>query len=191
MEKEKKEKIDWKKMVDEAKAEFERAVEFLKSELTKIRGTRASPALIENLQVEIFGQKFLLKQLGTISIPQAREIVIEPWDGSYIEGIVKAIENSDLSLSPIVDQNKIRIALPPITQEYKDQLIKLISQKKEITKKRMREERERVWRKIREAFTQKQISEDDKYKAKEKLQDLLKEYQEKIDQIVSKKISEI
>ncbi len=188
---EKKEKIDYRKVIEKIKPEFEAAIEFLKRELSKIRTSRANPALIEDLQVEIFGKKFLLKQLGTISVPQARQILIEPWDASYVEGILKAIEKADLGVSATVDQNKIKIHLPPMTEEFKQNLLRLVSQKKERAKKMIREARERAWREIKEGFLEGRLSEDEKYKGKDKLQDLVEDYNERIEEMVERKIKEI
>jgi len=188
---EKKEKINYKDLIQKVKPEFEEALEYLKGELAKIRTSRASPALIENLKVEIFGQTFPLKQLGTISIPQAREIIIHPWDSSYIEGIVKAIENADLGVSPVVSGNEIKISLPPMTEEFRENLLRIVSEKKERAKKMIREARERVWNQIQRGFREGKISEDEKYKGKEELQDLVEEYNEKIEEIVERKIEEI
>ncbi|HDM31858.1 MAG TPA: ribosome recycling factor [bacterium] len=188
---EKKEKINYKELIQKVKPDFEEALEYLKRELAKIRTSRASPALVENLKVEVFGQKFPLKQLGTISVPQAREIIIQPWDSSYIEGIVKALENADLGVSPVVSGNEIRISLPPMTEEFRKNLLRIVSQKKEKAKKMIREAREWVWNQIQRGFREGRLSEDEKYKGKDELQDLVEEFNEKIEEMVEKKIEEI
>ncbi len=188
---EKKEKINYKELIQKVKPDFEEALEYLKRELAKIRTSRASPTLVENLKVEVFGQKFPLKQLGTISVPQAREIIIQPWDSSYIEGIVKALENADLGVSPVVSGNEIRISLPPMTEEFRKNLLRIVSQKKEKAKKMIREAREWVWNQIQRGFREGRLSEDEKYKGKDELQDLVEEFNEKIEEMVEKKIEEI
>jgi ribosome recycling factor len=139
--KEEKERIDYRKIIEKVKPEMERAVKAFEEEVKTIRSSRASPELVENLQVECFGQKFLLRQLGQISIPEPRQILISPWDSSYIEPIVKAIEKSGLGASPTVNGNSIRITLPPVTEEFKKNLLRILSQKKEAAKKKIREAR--------------------------------------------------
>lgn len=185
------EKIDVKKLIEETKEEFETIFESFKDEISKIRTSRANPALVENILVEIFGEKFPLKQLGAISVPQPREILIEPWDASYIEGIVKAIEKSPLSLTPIVEKNFIKITLPPLSEEFRKDLLRLISELKEKTRKRMREERERTWNKIQRGFREGMVSEDEKFRAKKNLQEIIEDYNQKIEELVKKKIEEI
>jgi len=188
---EKKEKLNWNELIESKKTEFEEIIERLKEDLKKLRVSRVSPGLVEDLKCEIFGQKFPLKQLGQISIVPPRQILIQPWDQSYVPSILKAIEESGLSLTPIADKDGIRIEVPPMTEEFKKDVLKILSQKKDRAKKMVREIRERIWNKIQQAFYEKRISEDEKYKAKDKLQDLVEEYNEKIDELIEKKEQEI
>jgi len=191
MKKEEKEKIDYRKIIEKARPEMEKAVKMFEEELKTLRGSRASADLVENLQVECFGQKFLLKQLGQISIPEPREIQIFPWDPSYIDPIVKAIEKSGLGVNPVVDKNSIKIHLPPATEEFKKNLLKILAQKKEAAKKKIREARTDAWDEIQEAYLARKISEDQKYKGKDELQDLVEEFNEKIEEIARRKEKEI
>jgi ribosome recycling factor len=187
----KEEKIDYKKIIEKVKPEMEKAVKSFEEEIKTIRSSRASPELVENLQVECFGQKFLLRQLGQISIPEPRQILISPWDSSYIDPIVKVIEKSNLGASPVVDKNSIRINLPPVTEEFKKNLLRILSQKKEAAKKKIREARTDAWDEIQDAFLEGKISEDQKYKGKDELQDLVEEFNEKIEEIAERKEKEI
>jgi len=189
--KEEKEKIDYRKIIEKVRPEMEKAVKNFEEELKTLRSSRASPELVENLQVECFGQKFLLRQLGQISIPEPRQILISPWDPSYIDPIIKAIEKSGLGVSPVVDKNSIKINLPPVTEEFKKNLLRILSQKKEVAKKKVREARTEAWDKIQKAFLEGKISEDQKYKGKDELQDLVDEFNEKIEEIAKRKEKEI
>jgi ribosome recycling factor len=191
MKKEEKEKIDYRKIIEKIKPEMEKAVKAFEEEVKTIRSSRASSELVENLQVECFGQKFSLRQLGQISIPEPRQILISPWDSSYIDSIVKAIEKSGLGVSPMVDGNSIRITLPPVTEEFKKNLLRILSQKKEAAKKKIREARTDAWDEIQDAFLEGKISEDQKYKGKDELQDLVEEFNEKIEEIAERKEKEI
>jgi ribosome recycling factor len=114
--------MSYKEFIDKSKPEFDKTLKFLEGELAKIRTGRASPALVEDITVDAFGQKFPLKQLGAISTPSNSQIVIQPWDASYMEPIEKAISNSGLGMSSAVDKNLIRLSLPSLTEEYRQQL---------------------------------------------------------------------
>lgn len=181
----------YKEIIEKIKPELEKVINFLKGELAKIRTGRASPSLVENTIVECFGQKFPLKQLAAISSPGPRQIVIQPWDKSYIEPIEKALSRSSLGSSPIVDKNLIRISLPPLSDEYRKNLLRVISEKQEEARKTIRRWRERVWDEIQEKFKEGEIREDDKFRAKDELQELVDKYNDKIEDIVDRKKKEI
>jgi ribosome recycling factor len=163
----------------------------LESELAKIRTSRASPALVEDIEVNAFGSKFTLKQLGAISTPATNQIVIQPWDVSYIEPIEKAIAQSGLGMSCAVDKNVIRLNLPMLTEEYRMSLGKVLNEKAEQAKQVMRRQREDAWNKIQAAQKEKKISEDDKFRGKDELQKAVDDYQEKIKTLVEKKKNEL
>jgi ribosome recycling factor len=183
--------MSYKEFIDKVKPEFEKSFKFLEGELAKIRTSRASPALVEDIEVSAFGSKFTLKQLGAISTPQTNQIVIQPWDASYIEPIEKAISQSGLGMSCSVDKNVIRLNLPMLTEEYRQSLGKILNEKAEQTKQVIRRQREDVWNKIQTAQKAKEISEDDKFRGKDELQKVVDEYQEKIKKLVEKKKNEL
>jgi len=180
-----------KEVIDKIKPELEKTMNFLKGELAKIRTSRISPSLVENIEVECFGQKFSLKQLSTISTPSRKEILIQPWDKSYVEPIVKAISQSSLRINPVVDHDLIRLSLPPLSAEYREDLLKMVAQKKEDTRRTIRRWRIEAWDEIQVLTQAGSISEDDKYRGKDELQDLVDEYNEKIEEMVEKKQKEI
>lgn len=173
------------------KQEFEKALDFFKKELSKIRTGHASPSLVEDVQVDLFGQKMALKQMAAISCPEPRQILIQPWDASYLEPIEKALQRSELGTSPIVDKNTIRIHLPSLTQEYRDSLAKILSTKEEQSKQVMRRWREEAWSKIQERVRKGELREGDKFKGKEELQKLLDEYAKKLQELLERKRKEI
>lgn len=186
------EKVSYKDIIDNIKPELDKAIAFLEKELQKIRTERASPSLVENIEIDCFDQKFPLKQLAAISIPQSREIVIQPWDKSYIEGIVSALEkNSSIGAAPVVDKDIIRIRLPSLSEEFRKDLTRFVSEKQEIVRKTIRKWRDEAWGEIQESERDSKISEDDKFKGKDELQDLVDEYNEKIEKLVEKKKKEI
>jgi ribosome recycling factor len=181
----------YREIIDKIKPECEKAIGFLDRELRKIRTGKASVALIEDISVECFGQRFPLRQLATISVPEPRQILIQPWDKSYIEGIFKALGGSNIGTIPVIEGNLIRINLPPLSEEFRENLIKLISEKQESTRKTIRHWREVAWDEIQEKFKEGKVREDDKFLAKEELQDLVDEYNEKIKEMIEKKKKEI
>lgn len=185
------EKVSYKQMIEDIRPELEKAVGFLEKELQKIRTERASPSMVENIEADCFGQTFPLKQLATISVPQAREIVVQPWDKSYIEEIVKSLEKSNIGSAPVVDGNVIRIRLPSLSEEFRKDLMRFVAEKQEIVRKTIRKWRDEAWARIQDAQREGKISEDDKYKGKDELQDLVDEYNEKIEKMVEAKKKEI
>ncbi len=183
--------MTFKEFTDKVKPEFEKAFKFLEAEVAKIRTSRASPAIIEDLEVDCFGSKYSLKQLAAISSPQSNQLVVQPWDTSYIEPIEKAISQSGLGMSSAVDKNLIRLSLPLLTEEYRKSLAKILSEKSEQARETMRKSRDEVWSKIQQAQREKKISEDDKFRGKDELQKLIDEYSDKIKKLIEKKQQEI
>lgn len=182
---------NYKDFIDKVKPEFEKTLKFLEGELSKIRTSRASPALVEDIEVTAFGQKFALKQLGAISSPQTNQLIIQPWDNSYVEPIQTAISQSGLGMSSAVDKNVIRLNLPMLTSEYREQLNKLLGEKSENARQTIRRQREDAWNKIQAAQKAKEISEDDKFRGKDELQKVVDDYNEKIKNLIEKKRQEI
>jgi len=181
----------YKESIEKIKPELEKVVGFYKRELQKIRSGKASPGLVEDLIVDCFGSKLPLKQLATISCPEPRQLVIQPWAHEYLEVIEKALQQADLGTSPIVDGDLIRINLPPVTGEFRDKLISQVSQKAEEAYQTIRKWRDEAWREIQEKFHQKEISEDDKFKGKDELQKSIDEYHKRIEELKEKKKREI
>ncbi len=181
----------YKEILNKIKPELDKAIFFLERELAKMRTSRATPALVEDVVCECFGQKFPLKQLAAISVPEPRQIVIQPWDKSYFDGIIAALEKTGVGANPTVDREVIRINLPSLTEEYRKDLIRLLSEKKEQTRQTIRKWRDEAWDEIQEKTRTGEIREDDKYRAKDELQDLVNEYNERIEEMVERKKKEI
>ncbi|MDP2664268.1 MAG: ribosome recycling factor [bacterium] len=178
-------------IIQKIKPEMDKVLSFLERELAKIRTGRANPSLVEDVVVDCFGQKFPLKQLAAISTPEPKQILIQPWDKSYIAGIVSALEKTGVGASPIVDSEVIRINLPPLTEEYRKNLIRLISEKQEEARKTVRHWREEAWAEIQEKTKTGEIREDDKFRAKDELQELVEEKNKKIEEVGEKKKKEV
>ena len=183
--------MEYKEIIEKIRPELEKVIRFLEGEVAKIRTGRASPALVEDIQVDCFGQKLPLKQLAAISCPEPKQILIQPWDKSYIEGIEKALSQSSIGASPIVDKEVIRINLPALTEEFRKNLLRVIAEKQEEVRKTIRRWREEAWKEIQEGFKEGKIREDDKFRAKDELQELIDEYNKKIEDLGEKKKREI
>lgn len=183
--------MSYKEYIDKTKPEFDKAFKFFEGELAKIRTSRASPAMIEDIEVSCFGQKFPLKQLGSISAPATNQLVVQPWDNSYLEPIQTAISQSGLGMSSAVDKNLIRLNLPLLTEEYRSALTRTLNEKAEEARKTIRHLREDCWNKIQQAQKDKLISEDDKFRGKDELQKVVDDLQEKIKSLVDKKAKEV
>lgn len=152
------------------KKELKKIEEFLKTELSSLRIGRATPALVENILVDYYNAKTPIKQLASISAPEPRTLVVEPWDKNALSLIEKAILTSDLGLSPIVDKNLIRINIPPLTEKRRNVLIKVLGAKLEEAKIKARGARDKVIKEVNDLFEHKKITEDEKFKIKEEIQ---------------------
>lgn len=183
--------MEYREIINKIKPELDKVVNFFEGEMAKIRTGRATPSLVEDVIADIFGQKMPLKQLGAISVPEPRQLIIQPWDKSYVEPIERALLQSNIGSSPVVDRDIIRINLPQITEEYRKNLAKILSEKEEEARKTIRKWREQAWGEIQEKTREGKIREDDKFKAKDELQKLVDEYVGKIENMGEKKRKEL
>jgi ribosome recycling factor len=175
----------------EAENKMKKSSEALRNHLLSIRTGRASPALVEHLQVEAYGSMMPLNQLAGISVPEARMIVIQPYDAGTMKAIEKAIQNSELGINPSNDGRIIRLAIPQLTQERRKELTKMVRTRVEESKVSLRNVRREALDEFRRLQSEKQISEDDQRRAQERLQDLTDRYIRELDQIGSAKEAEV
>lgn len=183
--------MGYKEVVNKVRPEMDKVVVFFEGELAKFRTGRANPSLVEDVVVDCFGQKFPLKQLAAISVPEPKQISIQPWDKSYIEGIVSALQKTGVGSNPVVDREAIRVNLPPMTDEYRKELSRIISGKQEESRQTIRRWREQAWEEVQEQAKAGKIREDDKFRAKDDLQKMVDEYNKKIEDLGEKKKKEI
>ena len=181
----------FKEFIDKVKPEFDKSFRFLQAEMDKLRTSRATPSLVEDVQVNCFGSTFALNQLASISCPEPNQIVISPWDTSYIEPIEKAILQSGLGMSAMVEKNLIRLSLPLLTEEYRKNLLKILNEKAEQARQTMRHWRDDTWTKVQAAQREKKLTEDDKFHGKEGLQKLIDDYAKKIKELIGRKEKEL
>ena len=175
----------------EAEDKMKKANEALRRELQNIRAGRASPALIERLPVEYYGTPTPLQQLAGISAPEARLLVIQPYDKSAMGAIEKAIQKSELNLNPTNDGKVIRIVIPPLTEQRRKELAKQVKSKVEDAKVAVRNIRRDHISDLKEMLTEKMISEDEEKRGQEKMQTLTDQYSRESDSIGTHKEQEI
>lgn len=161
-----------KETIKEAETRMKGAIQALEEDLSGIRTGRASPALVERLHVEYYGMPTPLMQLATISVPEARVIMIRPFDATSLKAIEKAILASELGLTPNNDGKVIRLNVPPLTEERRRDLVKVVHGRLEESRVAIRNVRRDLMKDLREFEKEKLISEDDLKKAEEELQKL-------------------
>lgn len=180
-----------KDLVQETRQKMDKALEALVDDLRGIRSGRASPALIERVTVEYYGTMTPLNQVATISAPEPRLLAIRAWEASMIGPIEKAILKSDLGLTPTNDGKLIRLAIPRLSEERRQGLVKIVSRRVEEAKVAIRNTRREANDDLKEFQDEKMISEDDLYHGRERVQELTNEYIVKIDETGERKEQEI
>src|SRR3990170_264209 len=156
-------------LISEFKKSWQGIVESYKTEIFGLRTGRVNPGLVENIQAESYGSKMPLKQLATLSSDSAHSIIIQPWDKTLISAIEKAIQDAGLGVNPSNDGNLIRLNFPPLTEEKRQILVKLLNQKSEEHKIKFRQLRDDIKKKFQNEFD-KGLDEDLKFKFQELLQ---------------------
>lgn len=178
-------------LIDNYKPELEKVLKNLEAELATLRVGRANPLMVENILVEAYGTKMSLKQLASISVPEARTILIQPWDKSIIKNVEKAIIEANIGINPVNEGQQIRLTIPPLTEESRRELVKSVGEKMEKARIVIRQIRDQAREEIIKKERSKEITEDDKYELQKKLDELTKDYNEQIKGVGEKKEREI
>jgi len=168
-----------------------RTIEALKKEFTSVRTGRASLALLDGIMVNYYDTQTPLQQLANLSIPDSRQIAVQPWDQKIIPDIEKAIMKSDLGLTPMNDGKIIRINIPPLTEERRKQLVKAVKKKAEEAKISIRNIRRDANEELRKLEKEKHLSEDEVKKIQEETQKITDSYIAKADEVLGHKEKEI
>lgn len=164
---------------------------WFQGEVAMLRTGRATPALVENIEVDYYGAKTPLKHIASLSTSDARTITIQPWDKNALAPIQKALEASSVNLAPIADKDTIRLVLPALTEERRRELLKLLGAKAEEARVRSRKIRDEAWKTAQERERVKQIREDEKFRAKDELQKKMDEFNKKLEEVKERKEKEI
>lgn len=175
----------------EYRGEFKKSIEHLVKELGTVRTGRAMPALLDAIMVEAYGSSLPIKGVGTITVPDARTLHIEPWDKSLLKEIEKAISASGLGVTPVADGNAVRLMMPKLTEENRKDLLKVVGRKLEEARVAVRAIREKARTAAIAAEERKEIGEDERFKFQEELDRIVQQHNEEIKQIGAKKEQEI
>jgi ribosome recycling factor len=178
-------------VLDDVRQRMAKSVEVLQEDLMSIRTGRASPALVEKLPVEYYGTMTPLIQMASIAVPEPRLLVIKPWDPSALGAIERAIQKSDLGLTPMNDGKLIRLNIPRLTEERRRDLVKMVARRIEEARVAIRNLRRDALKDLQDFEKEKMISEDDFYRGKDEVQELTDDFIQKIDEIGKRKEEEV
>lgn len=175
----------------EIEQKLQRTIDTFKQDLKTLRVGRASASLVEDIAVDIYESKISLNQVASISIPQHNQILIQPWDVGNLSAVQNAIKNSEIQIEPVIEGNTIRLTLPPLTEETRQELAKDISKYAENVRIAIRHIREEGMRELEKKEKTKKISEDDKFREEKEIQKLVDKFNDKIKEIQENKEKEI
>jgi ribosome recycling factor len=170
---------------------MDKSLDAFKHELTKIRTGRASLSLLDGIKVEAYGSSLPLNQVGTLTIPESRQIVIQPWDPQVMSAVEKAILKSDLGLTPVNDGKVIRINIPQLTEERRKELVKVVKRVAEEYRVAVRNHRREAIDSLKKLKKNKDISEDEQFKLQDEAQKETDSYIASIDKVAADKENEV
>jgi ribosome recycling factor len=167
------------------------AVEALRRELGSLRAGRATPALVERVHVDYYGTPTPIRDLATLSVPEPRQLLIQPWDRTAVSAIERAIQKSDIGIQPVSDGQVLRLNLPPLTEERRKELVKSVHRMEEEQKVAVRNCRRDALEEIRNAAKKGEISEDESRREQEELQRMTDRFVAEIESLVKEKEREV
>lgn len=178
-------------ILDNLKTRLEASIEVVKKDLSSVRTGRAKPSLVEDVRVEAYGTMMTIKELATISAPDTTLIVIAPWDKGLVSAISSGIQKSGLNIQPIVDGDMVKISIPSLTQDRREELVKLVHQKLEAAKVMIRQVRTEIKEEIEAQEGEAGISEDNIEYSLEEMQKTIDKYMGKIEELGKDKEKEL
>lgn len=177
--------------LQDKKIDFEKLLEHAQQELSVLRTNRVTPSLIENLRVDVYGSKMPLVQIASITAPETKQLLVEPWDKNILKDVERAIETASLGLSVTNEGQHLRLIMPAMTEETRKEIIKLLNTKVEASRVALRKLRDRLKEEILAEEKNKDISQDERYALVDNLDKMTREYTEKIETLGQKKEKEI
>ncbi len=178
-------------VLDTASKKMDKAIDSFRKDLDRVRTGRATPALLDGITVDYYGSSMPLNQVASISVPESRLLTIQPWDANILPDIEKAVLKSELGLTPANDGKIIRISVPPLTEERRKDLVKLVKKMAEEARVAIRNVRRDAIEKLKAKKKNKELSEDEMYKLQDKVQEITDEHIKEVDKILSEKEKEI
>jgi ribosome recycling factor len=178
-------------LIQDATRRMDKSVEAAQTEFATLRTGRASPALLDRVQIDYYGQQTPLKQLATINAPEPRMITVQPFDPSSLSAIERAIQESDLGLTPSNDGKLIRLPIPQLTEERRKELVKIVRGMAEEGRVAVRNVRRDVIHHLKELIDKGEVGKDEEHRAEERVQKLTDEHTRKIDDLLQRKEAEI
>ena len=178
-------------LIEKFKEQTKKLLEDFFNEIIGFRTSRPTTALVDNIKVDCYGSLSPLKHVASVSIKLPNVIIVEPWDEGLVSSVKKALESSNLGLTPSQDGKQIKLFLPPLSRERKDELVKLIGSTKEEYRVKLREIRDELLGEVKEEFDKKEISEDEKFRLKEETQKIVEQTNKSLDSQEKQKADEI
>lgn len=182
---------DLNSLLKKLEPKVEEALNYLKEELNGLSTGKASTTLLEDIKVAYYGTQMPLKQLANISVVDASNLAVQPFDKSSLGEIEKAIKEAELSLSVTNDGQNVRVSLPPLSDERRQELTKVVKDKAEEVRVSVRNAREEIWDQIQDLEKKGRLTEDDKYKGQSELNKKIEEVNKKIDELAKGKEKEL
>jgi ribosome recycling factor len=179
------------KIMKDLKDRMEKVIQFFHEELASVRTSRANPSLVENIMVEYYGSSMKLKELAGITTPEARIIMIQPWDVGAIDEVMKALSKNDLGLVPHLEGKHIRIVVPELSEERRNEFKKLVKNKAEEARVSLRNIRREMNEVVKKTEKDGQFTEDDRFRVEKEVQSKTDEYIKKVDEVLAHKEKEL
>ena len=183
--------MSYKAVLEDGKGRFEKALVHLRDQLRTIRTGRASTALVDSIRVDYYGTPTPINQLASVSIPEPRQLLIKPFDASIVKELSKAILKSDLGITPNTDGKVVRLTLPPLSGDQRTKYVAKVKEMAEETRVSLRNTRREMNKHSDALMKDGEVTEDENRKLHTEIQDLLKDYEKKVDEALERKVAEI
>lgn len=178
-------------VIDAVRSQMEKAVDAMRREFASVRTSKATPALLDTVRVDAYGSKVPLNQVATIGAPEPRLLIVQPWDKSMLPVIEKSILSADLGLNPSNDGNVIRVPIPPLTEERRRDMVRMLHKLAEEGRIVVRHARQEANKDVKRLQQSNEIGEDDAHRRQEQVQKLTDKYIARIDELLAAKETEV
>ena len=177
--------------IAQARERMEKSVEAVRREFTSVRSGKATPALLDTVRVDAYGSRMPINQVGTVSVPEPRMIIVQPWDKSLIKEIERGIQEASLGLNPSNDGNVVRVPIPALTEERRKDMVRMLHKLAEEGRVAVRQIRQDANKEIKAKQGKHELSEDDAHRQMDEIQKLTDAHIKKIDDLLAHKEEEV